>query len=122
ERQRADDHRAGARFRRIGKDLQLHLLAVAQELLEIVERLGEIAAGLALDRERDAHEGEFGEIDTAGGLPHHFFKRLTELDLIRDLTELEPDHALHLAADIDDRLGYRQAGAHAAHHQADRIG
>ncbi len=98
-----------ARFRRIGANLQLHLLAVAQELLEIVERLGEIAAGLALDRERDAHEGEFRQVDASGRLPHYFLKRLAELNLVCNFAELVTDHAFHLATDIDDRLGHRQA-------------
>src|SRR3546814_12232801 len=56
ERQRADDIGRGLRFGRHRPDIELHLPALAQHRREVGERLGEVAAGLALERDRNYEE------------------------------------------------------------------
>src|SRR5688572_7403374 len=121
ERQRADDIGRCLRFRRHGPDLELHLRALPQHLGEVGQRLGEVAAGLALDRQRDDEELEFGGAEPVRGFLQRGLHRPPDLHLVGDGAELAPHRLLDLVGDDADRLGDRQAGAQAAHHQLDRV-
>src|SRR5208282_6548881 len=94
-----DDAGARPRLRRHRLDLELHLLAPAQDVVEILQGLGEVAAGLALDRERDHEELELRRPDALGRVPKRRLRRVAEADLVADLAELAAHRLKHLVAD-----------------------
>ena len=122
EGQGADDEGAGAGLRGDRLDLELHLLALAQQVGEVAEGVGEAAAGLDLDGDRDREEVHLGLVDDAGDAPERGVERLAEHDPLADRLEVAADRIVVLLADRADALDDRQARADAADDGVDRVG
>ena len=103
-------------------DLEPHLPAFAQDVAEVLQRLGQVAAGLLLDREADDEELELGRIEPLGRFPERLVDRLPELDCIGNAAELDADRISELGAHRLDRLGHRQARFQTANDEVDGFG
>src|SRR5690349_13276115 len=79
ERQAGHDQHGRARLRREGADLEAELLARAQQRAEVGQRLGQVAAGLALDRHRHDQEVELVGLHRARHAPQRLLDRHAEL-------------------------------------------
>ncbi len=66
EGQRANDVSRRLGLRRHRADLEFHLGALAQDVGQVGQRFGQIAAGFALDLNRDTEELEFGSAEHFG--------------------------------------------------------
>ena len=80
---------------------------------EIVQRLGQVAAGLALHAERDDEKAELRRVDALGDVPQQAVEVAAEPHAGLDAAEFGADRVADLLAGVDDRLGDRQAGAQA---------
>ena len=116
---RAQDIGRSAGLGRHRLDLEAHVPAAAQDVGEVGQGFGEIAAGLALDRQCHHEELEFRRVETLGRLPQRLFQRQAEADGIGDGAELDADRIGHFDADGADQFTDRQAGFEAAHDQVD---
>ena len=106
-----------ARRLRLGRDrldLELHPLALAQEVAEVAERVRQAAAGLDLDRDRDREEVHLRLVDDPRHAPERGVERLAEHDPLADRAEVAADRVVVFLADAADALDDRQAGADAA--------
>jgi hypothetical protein len=119
--QHHEDARRGLCLRRQGAGPLRHRHALADQLGQVVERLGEAAAGLALQAERDREEGVFGDPGAVIDPPDRLIDGAADRHLADDAGELVLRGGAHLAADAAQRLAHRQAGADGAHHQAERV-
>ena len=122
ERQAGHDDHGGACLGGEGADLEAQLLTGAQERAQVGQRLGEIAAGVALDRHGDDQEVELVGLHRLGDAPQRRLDRRAELHLLLDALEDAADRLLDVARDVADRLLHRQAGPQRAHDQVDRLG
>ena len=122
ERQADHDQHRRARLGGEGADLEAKLLAGAQQGAEVGQRLGEIAAGVALDRHGDDQEVELVGLHRLGDAPQRRLDRRAELHLLMGAAENAADRLLDVARHVGDRLLHRQAGAQGADDQVDRLG
>src|SRR5579883_685789 len=111
ERQAGHDQHGRAGLRGEGADLEAELLARAQQRAQVRQRLGEIAAGLALDRQRHDQKVELVGLNRARDAPQGLLDRNAELDLVLGALEHAADRLLDVARHVADRLLHRQAGA-----------
>ena len=122
DRQRRQDQRGGAAFRRQRADLAPHLEALADHAGQIFQNLAEIAAGRALDRDRGDEQRQIVLADPDIEIAQRRFEIGAVGDLVHDDAELAADRILHLARDHGQRDRRRVAGAQAAHDHVERIG
>ena len=117
----ADDAGGSLRFLRHRVDFRLHLLAVAQHPRQIAERLGEIAAGLLLDRHGDAEEIGFRKrhafIEFAAGLTQRHADGLR----VENGAEFGFQRLRRFGRDHLQAVKQRQAGLDAAHDDVDGV-
>ncbi len=122
EGQRADDIGGSLRFRRHRPDLQLHLRALAKDVGQIGECLGQIAAGFALDGEGDDEELELRRAEPIRCFLQRGFHRAADLHLVGYALELNSDRSFDLGRDDTYCLRNREARAKATNHQIDAVG
>src|SRR5690606_20492598 len=122
QRERSDDERARPGFRRHGPGLVLHLLASPQDVGQVLERLGEIAAGFPLNHHADDEEIELGNIEPTARLPQRLIERPSQLYVVDDVLELRRNRWLEVATDTRYSLADRQTGTHPANDLVDGLG
>ena len=99
ERQRADDHGARPRSDDSARTLSRICRRRRGVELEILQRLGEIAAGLALHRQGHDQEFHLRHADPLGGVEQRALDRLAEPDRVAELAEFEADRVRQQAPD-----------------------
>src|SRR3546814_16934983 len=110
---RSDEICRGLRFGRHGPDLELHLPALAQHRREVGERFGDVAAGLALDRDRNDEELEFGGVEPVRGFLERDIHRPADLHLVGAGAKFLAHRAFDLVASARHRFPNRPARSHA---------
>src|SRR3954447_21403393 len=121
DRQRADDRSGGFGFHRHGLDLGFHLLAVAQHARQVAERLGQVAAGLLLNRNDDAEEVGFGQRHALVKLGAGLADRHADGLCLDDRLEFAFDRLLRVERNDLETVEQRQAGFDAAHDHVDAV-
>src|SRR6516164_10143547 len=82
-------------MRSVDAHLAKNLEALTHDMREVVQNLGEIAAGLALNRDGGHKEADVEQRDALGQLIERFFQRQTEVLLIERLLELRSNRVRH---------------------------
>ena len=122
DRQRRQDQRGGAAFRRQRADLAPHLEALPDHAGEVIEDLAEIAAGRSLDRDRGHEQRQVVLPDPDVEVAQRRFEIGAVGDFVDDDAELAADRIPHLARDHGQRDRRRMTGAQAAHDHVERVG
>src|SRR5580698_364950 len=94
-RQREQDEGGEAAVRRMHANLPADLESLADHVREVVEDLGQIAAGIPLNQHGGDEEPDVEDRDALGHLVERVAERKAEVLLVEGLLELGPDRRLH---------------------------
>ncbi len=103
---REQNHRLDPAFRRQGFDLAAELVALADDAGELVEQLGQVAAGLLLDQKREHEDLELDQAGAACQLAESDLGREAEVLLLVAIGELAGNRRCELVGDRLDALGH----------------
>ena len=122
-RRQRQQHVAGeAPVRGVHADLPSNLETLADDVRQVVEDFGQVAAGVALDEDRRHEEPHVENRDARGHLVQRVAQREAEVLLIERLLELRADRIGHLLRDHAERRLERVSRPDGPRHQIERLG
>ena len=123
EHRQREQHVAGQpAVRRVDAHLAEDLEALADDVGEVLEDLGQVAAGLALDQDRGREEPHVEQRHADGEVRQRVLQRQAEVLLVERLPELGADRLRHLVGDHLQAGREGVARLQRARHQVQRLG
>ena len=99
-RRQRQQHVAGeSAVRRVDADLAENLEPLAHHVRQVLENLGEVAAGLTLNQHRGREEPDVEQRHAEREVVERVFHRQPEVLLVEGLPELRADRLVHLVGD-----------------------
>ena len=121
-RRQRQQHVAGEpAVRRVDPHLAENLEALADDVREVLENLGQVAARLALDQDRGREEPDVEQRHADRQVVERVLQRQTEVLLVERLAELGSDRLRHLVGDHLQAGRERVAGLERARNQVERL-